>query len=72
MDPQFSEKLKLLVHAARNDLNVITMGVQSLSDLAAEPEKFQEILDVIEDNGIKPLRLKLESLSHLNLNSPSE
>lgn len=53
-------KLSAFVHAARNDLNVISMGIQSIEDLAEDPEKVKEILEVIRSGGLFPLKEKLE------------
>lgn len=64
-------KLGAFVHSARNDLNVISMGIQSIEDLAGHPDKIQEITELIRNGGLRPLREKLD-LIQKNADEESE
>lgn len=51
------------IHGARNDLNIIAMGTQSIIHLRDDPEKLQELVQLLKDDGVSRLRNRIDELA---------
>lgn len=59
------QQLRQLGHDIKSYLGVVTMGFEALDGAKSDPEDFAEVLSVIRQEGVKPLKESVLELIEL-------
>ena len=60
---------RALVHEVKNDLSIISMGLQALRAMHTNPDQVLAILDTIEHDGLARLQESVEALVDLAIDA---
>ena len=62
MTPEQTEQLRQISHDVKSPLTVIVMGLEALGMIVDEGSEEMELVRMIQNDGIEPLRLKVQEL----------
>ncbi len=62
MTPEKSLQLRQISHDVKSPLTVIVMGLEALGMILDEGSEEMEMVRMIQNDGIEPLRLKVQEL----------